>query len=150
MRGSWIKGRGVQGVETSRLSYLAFPIPGLSFLTSFLYQLLSGNLPLFIPLPPLLDYNCHLPPFSSFAPPTYPSHPQFSPIVNPVFALVWVAWHSPSMLYCNCYISSVTSVNLKKAGIASRNIVIKNNTRCFKSALQWSLDFSFLGGLWTF
>ena len=29
----------------------------------------------------------------------------------------------------------VTSVNLKKAGMASRNIVIKNNTRCFKSAL---------------
>ena len=28
--------------------------------------------------------------------------------------------------------------------MASRNIVIKNNTRCFKSALQWSLDFSFL------
>ena len=28
------------------------------------------------------------------------------------------------------------SLNLKKAGIASRNIVIKNNTRCFKSALQ--------------
>ena len=33
-------------------------------------------------------------------------------------------------------LSSVTSVNLKKAGIASRNIVIKNNTPCFKSALQ--------------
>ena len=33
-------------------------------------------------------------------------------------------------------ISSVTSVNLKKAGMASRNIVVKNNTRCFKSALQ--------------
>ena len=32
-------------------------------------------------------------------------------------------------------ISSVTSVNLKKAGMASRNIVVKNNTRCFKSAL---------------
>ena len=30
--------------------------------------------------------------------------------------------------------SSVTSVNLKKAGMASRNIVIKNNIRCFKSA----------------
>ena len=28
--------------------------------------------------------------------------------------------------------------------MASRNIVIKNNTRCFKSALQLSLDFSFL------
>ena len=28
--------------------------------------------------------------------------------------------------------------------MASRNIVIKNDTRCFKSALQWSLDFSFL------
>ena len=27
-------------------------------------------------------------------------------------------------------INSVTSVNLKKAGLASRNIVIKNNTRC--------------------
>ena len=35
----------------------------------------------------------------------------------------------------DCYISSVTSVNLKKAGMASRNIVVKNNTR-FKSALQ--------------
>ena len=34
------------------------------------------------------------------------------------------------------YISSVTSVNLKKAGMASQNIVIKNNTRRFKSALQ--------------
>ena len=35
------------------------------------------------------------------------------------------------------YISSrVTSVNLKKAGMASRNTVIKNNTRCIKSALQ--------------
>ena len=30
---------------------------------------------------------------------------------------------------------TVTSVNLKKTGMASRNIVIKNNTRCFKSAL---------------
>ena len=29
-----------------------------------------------------------------------------------------------------------TSVNLKKAGMASRNIVTKNNIRCFKSALQ--------------
>ena len=29
----------------------------------------------------------------------------------------------------------LTSVNLKKTGMASRNIVIKNNTRCFKSAL---------------
>ena len=29
----------------------------------------------------------------------------------------------------------VTSVNLKKAGMASRNIVMKKNTRCFKSAL---------------
>ena len=29
-----------------------------------------------------------------------------------------------------------TSVNLKKVGMASRNIVIKNNIRCFKSALQ--------------
>ena len=28
--------------------------------------------------------------------------------------------------------------------MASRNIVIKNNTRCFKSPLQKSLDFSFL------
>ena len=28
------------------------------------------------------------------------------------------------------------SVNLKKAGMASRNIVIKNSTRCFKSPLQ--------------
>ena len=28
--------------------------------------------------------------------------------------------------------------------MASRNIVIKNNTRCFKSALQQSVDFSFL------
>ena len=32
--------------------------------------------------------------------------------------------------------SAVTSVNLKKAGMASRNIFIKNNIRCFKSALQ--------------
>ena len=32
--------------------------------------------------------------------------------------------------------TSVTSVNLKKAGMTSRNIVIKNNTPCFKSALQ--------------
>ena len=39
---------------------------------------------------------------------------------------------------------TVTSVNLKKAGMASRNIVIKNNTRCFKSALLLSSDFSFL------
>ena len=31
--------------------------------------------------------------------------------------------------------SSVTSVNLKKAGMDSRNIVMKNNTRYFKSAL---------------
>ena len=30
----------------------------------------------------------------------------------------------------------VTSVNLKKVGIASRNIVIKNNIRCYESALQ--------------
>ena len=30
---------------------------------------------------------------------------------------------------------NITSVNLKKVGMASRNIVIKNNTRCFKSAL---------------
>ena len=30
----------------------------------------------------------------------------------------------------------LTSVNLKKAGMDSRNIVIKNNTRCFKSALR--------------
>ena len=30
----------------------------------------------------------------------------------------------------------LTSVNLKKTGMACRNIVIKNNTRCFKSALQ--------------
>ena len=43
------------------------------------------------------------------------------------------------------YISSVTCVNLKKASMASRNIVIKNNTFRFKSALQQSLDFSFLG-----
>ena len=28
--------------------------------------------------------------------------------------------------------------------MASRNIVVKNNTRCFKSALQQFLDFSFL------
>ena len=28
--------------------------------------------------------------------------------------------------------------------MASRNIVVKNNTRCFKSALQLSSDFSFL------
>ena len=28
---------------------------------------------------------------------------------------------------------------LKKAGMASRNIVMKNNKRCFKSALQSSL-----------
>ena len=32
--------------------------------------------------------------------------------------------------------SGATSVNLKKAGLASRNIVIKNNARCFKSAFQ--------------
>ena len=32
--------------------------------------------------------------------------------------------------------TDVTSVNLKKTGMASRNIVIKNNTLCFKSALQ--------------
>ena len=57
---------------------------------------------------------------------------------------------SPSIFYCDCCISSVTSVNLTKAAMASRNIVLKknakkkNNTRCFKSALQWSLDFSFL------
>ena len=30
----------------------------------------------------------------------------------------------------------ITSVNLRKAGMASRNLVIKNNTRCLKSALQ--------------
>ena len=30
----------------------------------------------------------------------------------------------------------LTSVNLTKTGMACRNIVIKNNTRCFKSALQ--------------
>ena len=30
-------------------------------------------------------------------------------------------------LHCDCYISSVTSVNLKKAGMAIRNIVMKNN-----------------------
>ena len=34
--------------------------------------------------------------------------------------------------------------NLKKADMASWNIVIRNNTRCFKSALQYSLDFLFL------
>ena len=28
--------------------------------------------------------------------------------------------------------------------MASRNIVIKYNIRCFKSALKWSLEFSFL------
>ena len=28
------------------------------------------------------------------------------------------------------FMNSVTSVNLKKAGMASRNIVMKNNTRC--------------------
>ena len=39
---------------------------------------------------------------------------------------------------------SSTSSEVKKAGIASRNIVIKNNIRCFKSALQQSLDFLFL------
>ena len=33
--------------------------------------------------------------------------------------------------------------------MASRNIVIKNNTRCFKSALQQSLDFSFLAKICT-
>ena len=37
-----------------------------------------------------------------------------------------------------------TSSEVKKAGIASRNIVIKNNIRCFKSALPQSLDFLFL------
>ena len=41
-------------------------------------------------------------------------------------------------------LGNVTSVNLKKAGMASQNIPIKHNTRCFKSALQYSLDFSFL------
>ena len=43
---------------------------------------------------------------------------------------------SPSFIEPNvCYISSVTSVNLKKAGMASRNIVIKNNTRCYWNQL---------------
>ena len=37
--------------------------------------------------------------------------------------------------------SAVKQRILKKAGMASRNIVIKNNIRCFKSALQKSLDF---------
>ena len=60
------------------------------------------------------------------------------------FRLSILLRHSPFIYYCDCYISSVTSVNLKKAGMANRNIVIKNNTRCFKSALQQSLDFSFL------
>ena len=32
---------------------------------------------------------------------------------------------------CDCYISSVTSVNLKKAGMASRNIVIKKQYTLF-------------------
>ena len=66
----------------------------------------------------------------------------FNLISFPVFML-YVISSSPfycdflyCIKYCDCYISSVTSVNLKKAGMASRNIVIKNNIRCFKSALQ--------------
>ena len=51
------------------------------------------------------------------------------------FRLSLLLRHSPSIYYRDCYISPLTSVNLKKAGMASRNIVIKNNTRCFKSAL---------------
>ena len=51
-----------------------------------------------------------------------------------VHEVICVACLSHSWFHC--YISSVTSVNLKKAGLASRNIVIKNNTCCFKSALQ--------------
>ena len=41
-------------------------------------------------------------------------------------------------IFVSCHfflLFTLTSVNLKKAGMASRNIVIKNNTRCFKSAL---------------
>ena len=41
-------------------------------------------------------------------------------------------------------INSVTSVNLKKAGMASRNIVMKKQYTLLWSALQYSLDFSFL------
>ena len=36
----------------------------------------------------------------------------------------------------NSFCCTVTSANLKNAGMASRNIVIKNNIRYFKSALQ--------------
>ena len=42
-------------------------------------------------------------------------------------------------------INSVTSVNLKNAGMASRNIVMKSNIRCYDVALQLSLDFTFFG-----
>ena len=55
----------------------------------------------------------------------------FNLISFPVFML-YVISSSPfycdflhCIKYCDCYISSVTSVNLKKAGMASRNIVIK-------------------------
>ena len=41
-------------------------------------------------------------------------------------------------------INSVTSVNLKKAGTASRNIIMKKQYTLLWSALQYSLDFSFL------
>ena len=45
------------------------------------------------------------------------------------------------VFYNNIRLTDHTSLlqvykNLKKAGMASRNIVLKNNTRCFKSALQ--------------
>ena len=41
-----------------------------------------------------------------------------------------------NLMHCiNLGAINVTSVNLKKAGMASRNVVIKNNSRCFKSAL---------------
>ena len=50
-------------------------------------------------------------------------------LLHSVHEVICVACLSHSWFHC--YISSVTSVNLKKAGMASRNIVIKNNTCCF-------------------
>ena len=64
-------------------------------------------------------------------------------ISTPMTKKPQITSHQRSVM-SDCYISSVTSVNLKKADMASRNIVIKNNTRCFQSALQQSLDVSFL------
>ena len=52
---------------------------------------------------------------------------------------------SAILKYCNSYHNSVTSVNLKNAGMASRNIVMKSNIRCYDVALQLSLDFTFFG-----